>query len=130
MGLITLVLQFVCQFGVGLFYRSRVGRGRLLSRPLARYRPFSPMTLFGPIWSLLRLKQLLLLILLWAPARFTGLIPPWTTEAFNLAVAALYLDDYLTGDDERWKRFKELKNKVKWRRFRAAPALSSPRAGC
>lgn len=41
------------------------------------------------------------------------------------AFIALYLDDYLTGDDDRWKRFKdEARNKVKWLMELPAPVPS------
>lgn len=35
----------------------------------------------------------------------------------------LYLDDYLTGDEDQWKRFKDwARNKIKWRMELPAPA--------
>lgn len=41
-----------------------------------------------------------------------------------IAFIALYLDDYLTGNDDRWKRFKdEAHNKVKWLMELPAPPV-------
>jgi hypothetical protein len=43
------------------------------------------------------------------------MLRPWNLVYWPLLVS-LYLDDYLTGDDERWHRFKDrARNAVKWR---------------
>jgi hypothetical protein len=48
--------------------------------------------------------------------------------AYFVPFVCLYLDDYLTGDDDKWRRFWEgVRNKIKWLMKLPQPA-SEPRA--
>jgi membrane-associated phospholipid phosphatase len=100
------VLMLFVQGGVALLRLDCIGKGRLFSRPLWRFRLFAPLvgyTMILGTWT--RMKQLLVLILFnFAAMPFVYL---WNNVVFAAVVIALYLDDYFTGDDERWQRIKD-----------------------
>jgi hypothetical protein len=107
------------QLFVGICWASSVGKGRVLSRPLWRFRPFRYGVYRG--WdggiraSGVRMLQIWALIAVYVPACFF-LGAAITVPTYWLLIIALYMDDYVTGDDERWKRFKQwARNKLRWR---------------
>ena len=111
------VLMLSVQIGVALLRLDCVGKGRLFSRPLWRFRLFAPRVslwtgyIFGT-WT--RLKQILVSCFIYTPLTIWS-HSIWITVGYTLLVMALYLDDYFTGDDERWKRFKsKARNALRW----------------
>lgn len=92
-----------------------VGHGRLLSRPLWRYR------FFAPGWSpsgltrgfRTRTRQFMVIFCVCVPVTYLTL---WGAVGYGASIIALVLDDLLTGDDDRWKRFKDrARNAIRWR---------------
>lgn len=104
----------VCMLGgscfplfVAMCFPRRVYRGRFLTEPLARK--------FGILNVLVRITQIGFMLV---SVTILSVLERHGHPAFFYGVVsfALYLDDYLTGDDDRWKRFKDaVRNKVKWR---------------
>jgi hypothetical protein len=108
-------LGFSVQVGIGLRFTALVGKGRILSRPLWRFRFFSPLIGYTMVLAVkTRLAQLLVLIVVYVPAMIVLRGPLWLTASFWTLVILWYGDDWLTGDDERWNRFLGW-----WRRWRA-----------
>lgn len=111
-------LLMLCVQGLsGLLFLDRIGKGRLLSRPLWRFRLFAPKVspysgyVFGS-WT--RMMQIFVLIPLNIGLTVTW-GSPWLTVGFCLLVICLYADDYYSGDDERWRKFKSrARNAVRW----------------
>lgn len=103
------------QLIVGFRFQQRVGRGRFLSRPLWRFRLFAPRVHpWGDvIASYTRVKQMFVMIPVYCVAAL--FLRPWHMIYFGILIAR-YMDDYLTGDDDQWRRFKSwARNKIKWK---------------
>ena len=97
-------------------------RGKILTMPFRRrIRYFQPRSIGardgrGFCFRLLQLPVAAAVLTIFSLNGAWNMVP-W------LWCIALYLDDYLTGDDERWKRFKDWAgNKVKWRMELPVPA--------
>lgn len=86
-------------------------RGKILTMPIRRRtRLFSPTVdgIFDIRGANLRLIQLVTVG--WGIGWFIPYAFCW------LLMILLYLDDRFTGDDDRWKKFKEsVRNRVKWK---------------
>lgn len=113
-----LLLQLAAQLFVGIFHWRLVGKGRILTRPLWRFRPFRPPVsrLSGrPVYSVVRTKQIIVLAIVELPTAFL-MDTPYLSPIGATILVSLYLDDYFTGDDDRWKRFKDaVRNAIKWK---------------
>lgn len=113
------VLQLGVQLFVGFRFPRRIGKGRIFTRPfwgVPGFRPYiSPWD--GTIYAAnVRVAQFGVIFTTELALIFTGLVGGWLNRVVNVVIILLYLDDYVTGDDEKWKRFKEtLKNAVKWK---------------
>ena len=103
-------LMLSAQFGVSLLRLSCIGKGRLFSRPLWRFRVFAPMVMpWGSIiGTYTRLKQIIVFGSAYVGGTIlTGTSSELPTIIYCAVMVLLYLDDYLTGDDERWDRVKQ-----------------------
>lgn len=70
-----------------------------------------------------RTAQILILGPVYVSIAFTGVGGAWLEAAWPASIIALYVDDLLTGDDERWHRF--------WKRVRSlvrGPVALRPQA--
>lgn len=112
------LLALAVQVAAVVFFRYRIGKGRILTRPLWRFRLFRPYVcpFTGQILAgNSRLGQLLIgtpiqLSLVF----FVGSAA--LSSVWWILLAAFYLDDYVTGDDDRWRRFKSFaRNLFRWR---------------
>jgi hypothetical protein len=111
---------FMCL--VTLRHRDRVAKGRVLTRPLWRFRFFAPHHRRLGV-GVVRVKQVLILA---APVTAVSYARVWGYAGIVYAavVVALYLDDYLTGGDDEWRRFLEWLRRLR-RRRRSVLALGS-----
>ena len=101
------ILCVVVQTATMILKPKAWAKGRILTRPLWRFR------IYAPGWT--RLNQYLTLIMVSIPL---GVIfsNDFALPLHYIVIIALHLDDWLTGDDDEWKRFKEwAANKVKWK---------------
>lgn len=113
MWLLTLFVQFVVTIG----FPRRFGNGRLLTRPMMQLIPHFPRHRSGARY-LFRMGQL---TVFGVAKNVSGLPEPILWSIF----IALYLDDYMTGDDDQWKRrWEAVRNKVKW--LMELPRLPQP----
>lgn len=111
----ALIMMATVQISFSWWYWRLVGKGRLFSRPLWRFYLFRPeVSPFGVYGWTTRLAQIFAVVFVWLIVGYVADIHIAIPEAISITV--LYLDDYLTGDDEKWKRFKNrVRNKIKWR---------------
>lgn len=105
-------------FWVSVQAPARLGRGRI-TRAL-RFLP--PKVVFSPPW--VRLSRYFLLAICAGPIeQLAGGIWLDADVVYWVGCIVLLLDDYLTGDDDRWRRFWEaVRNKVRWLMELPAPA--------
>jgi len=102
-GLIVLTIQLSAIF----LYPRRHSRGYLSRWALPFF--MKRFSFFGP--SLLRLSQILACWIL---------IP--SNKLYFIAIAILYIDDVLFGDDDQTKkRWESVKNRIKWKMELPAP---------
>lgn len=125
-------LGLIVQVVVGLRFPRQVGRGRIFSRPLWRFRLFAPFV-YLPFFegmeplivaSKTRLAQILCLSLLYIPAFVAFDAPLILTALYWTIIISWYGDDWLTGNDERWNRL--LGWLKRWRAKRRALRHPSP----
>lgn len=121
-SLLWVLSATVVDLAVSYVQPKTVGHGRLLSRPLWRYRFFAPG--YSPSGVTrgfrTRRRQTDVVFAVCIPASF---VTGWGGVAYGASLLALILDDLLTGDDDRWKRFKDrARNAIRWRMTLPAPA--------
>jgi hypothetical protein len=114
----SIVISLAISAPIQLGFPKRYANGRIFSRWLHRW--------FRDRF-VLRMFQITVIGLLLAGAQV--IFGQVGTALGNLifwgCYAMLFLDDYLTGDDDNWRRFKEwAKNKIKWKMPLPAPARS------
>lgn len=106
-GLTWLAWQGLQFFFVLLPGRRRVFRGKILTMPVRRRVRFFDLHPF-PCRVIQTLVVCVPMTFLASNGTQTVVDTGW--------LAALYLDDYLTGDDDQWRRFKDrVKNAVRWK---------------
>lgn len=118
------------QWFMDSFFGKRVGKG-LISRLLAKLRVFGKRPFEASRWWGRRIRQLLAMY----ATLFALYIGPWFDTddltpcyVFWAVFIILYLDDYLFGDDDNFKRFWEgVRNRIKWKMELPEPA-TDPRA--
>lgn len=99
-------------------YPTRIGRGRVFSRPFSKLIGWRPS--LHSERALFRCLQILVVGVV-----FVILFPHTPGCWIFISYSALYVDDILTGDDERWKRLRrKAANKIKWRMELPVPAES------
>lgn len=112
---------------IGKIPLARWFRGRILTRPIRRRVRWFAMPPPGSVTrdaAGYRCRASQVIVVSFAAAAASE----WLYQAVFWAVSfALILDDYLTGDDERWKRFRDwCGNRVRW--LMEMPHVSEPRA--
>lgn len=113
------VLEFiVCVLFAVLPGHRKIFRGRIFTRPVTKFfRRFCRPLSHGLTVRLLQLTIVGDLLVFFVPGgRFV--------EKNHVWFALLYLDDWATGDDDEWNRFKEwCRNRVKWLMELPAPPV-------
>jgi hypothetical protein len=102
------ILVLVVQLGCILLKPRNIGKGKYITMPLRRALP----KIFDHMWC--RLFQILLLIgiQLMIDAVMHGHLGFYL---YCVGMIALYLDDYLSDDDDRKKFWDMVRNKIKWK---------------
>lgn len=109
--ILQLLALFVSLYA-NLRFTEKIGKGRILSRPLWRFRLFAPLVFFDRVYAVRTRAAQLTILLAWSLSMLvmvaSGIdFPLALSAAWNIIFICLYLDDYMTGDDERWQRFRE-----------------------
>lgn len=117
-----MALGLTVQWFVGLAFPKRIGKG-LLTKPMWRWPVFGSAR---P--TMVRSKQIFVLLALFYALVFgTALSDLYVTAGLWVLIIALYIDDYLFGDDEGKRRWDWVRNKVKWRMKLLQPAKAHPK---
>lgn len=108
-----LSLGFFVQLFVGVFHQwgRKAGKGKLtrLHAKLLRKSHMHP-PYFRFSWQLVPMLAVEL-SLIWMPEHQLN----YVVQTYWIVVIVLYMDDYLFGDDDQWKRrWEATKNKVRW----------------
>lgn len=116
--LLGFVILFAAMLAPPLLGRSDlIGKGRVLSRPLWRFPLFRPIRLGSYVRAHhVRYLQLLILALV---AFAVGTHFEYAAWVYDFGGAACYVDDLVTGDDDRWNG---LRRRIK-RAIAARPRL-------
>jgi hypothetical protein len=121
-GLVFLGWVSVYSVSIAIVPFVRQFRGKILTMPIRRrVRCFRIEALVGRRdrrGFMLRMVQIFVLSLV----NFVGISDAVATVIYWLGASAFFVDDYLTGDDDRWKRFTDaVRNKVSWKMLLPAP---------
>ena len=124
MGTIVIycVVVQMSQAAIFLFHPNRFGRGKILTRPLIRLLRLPENDYL--VRNFVRASQVFVLLIWLSVMVFThAMSRDKRMFIYFTLVTALYLDDYLTGDDDKWKKFKDaVRNKIKWKMELPQPA--------
>jgi hypothetical protein len=95
------------QLTVTWIFPQRVNKGKILTQPIVRFFPQPWLARTSQIFANYGAYEL---------CRYGLNLPVKPLNVIYWTVyIALYMDDYLTGDDDKWKKFKDaVKNKIKW----------------